>query len=699
MFGFLKNSRFLKAIKILFIFLVVIGLFLQSWYILKVRTNINDLQKYTSSLIKEVGQFGAFNSRFEEDVGEIRDSLRMQRKIYDDLKIIPEINEDGEINTDPVQKALFDYVDYLIETKNSKESLILKKSFLVQLSENENFKKFLTEQNLLLIPVVDNEVATYLKITDNQSNVILNLALSKEEGKLYLRTPSSKSEINYNDFDAFSEDVIKFLTKNKTSLIQTVEKIKELQSYVINTITSPGIKKILTDKDLEVNQDFTEKNLIISYLISNNIGDAVGEITLHLEDLKFYLINTNHPEEESTGITDLNIELPSFLNKLDERTFLQQKADNTVNNFKTLINDKGFLLLLSQNGLEFAKIPKEDEYKIYYNLYDKKGNLITTFIVDKKTGIITIDDKERNKIENLLLFEREDKKKTLEIPKNLPKFSTPVKQKNTLNVLVAGRNGMMLDTMIFVHIDEIKKEMRMVSIPRDLFYNGRKINAFAYSYGNNELKRVLSEITGYHLDKYVIVEMYAFIDVIDFLGGIDVHLDKALVDPTYKVIDNGVESTLNYPPGDYHLGGKEALRIARSRHSTSDFDRAKRQQLILQSLQNKAKDLKLNDLETIYKIIKTVMAKTETDIGFDDAVNYFFKYQNYSIVSNNVMSTANVLYSPPYSDKATCDRLVQESKNAGIEGPACEGESHSYTLLPKDDNWDAIKWFFQQNFR
>lgn len=660
--------------------------------------SVGTLEKHSESLIKEVGQVEAFNSRLQDDIGEVRDSLKLSRKNYDDLKPVPTAKDDTDVNTDPVQRALFDYVDYIVENKNFKESLTLKKSFIVRLSEDENFQKFIKDNGLLLIPVVDNEVATYLKITDSQSNILLNLALSKEDAKLYLKTPNSKSEINYNDFDKFFDDVTKYISKNKVTLVNTAQKIKDLQKQVSTAISSNAVKKALEAKDFTINETPTEKNLVLSFQVSNKIGDSVGEITLHLDDLKFYLINNNDASNEQVT-TDLNASLAPFINKLDNRTFLEQKADSTVNNFKNILSDTGFQLLLSKNNLEFAKIPKEDEYKIYYNLYDKKGNLITTFILDKKTGTINIDDKESDKIENLLLFQREDKKKTLEIPKNLPKFTTPVKEKDTFNVLVAGKNGMMLDTMIFVHINDKTKEIKMISVPRDLLYNGRKINAFAFFYGNNELKKVLSEISGYHLDKYVIVEMYTFIEVIDFIGGIDVHLDKALIDPTYKVIDNGVEGTLHYEPGDYHLGGKEALRIARSRHSTSDFDRAKRQQIILQSLQNKAKDLRANDLETIYKIIKTVLTRTDTDIGFDDAVAYFFKYQDYKIVSNNVMSTANVLFSPPYSDAVTCDKLVQESKNAGLEWHSCEGESHSYTLIPKDDNWDAIKWFFRQNFK
>lgn len=239
----------------------------------------------------------------------------------------------------------------------------------------------------------------------------------------------------------------------------------------------------------------------------------------------------------------------------------------------------------------------------------------------------------------------------------------------------------------------------MVSIPRDLFYNGRKINAFASMYGMPELKKVIGQISGYKLDKYIVIDMYAFIDVVDLIGGIDVHLDKALIDPTYKTIDNGVEGTLHYEPGDYHLGGKESLRIARSRHTSSDFDRAARQQLILKAFQSKAKNLGFGDADTIYEIIKAVLSKTETDISLDDAVAYYFRYQNYEIVSNAVISSGNVLYVPPYIKQEDCQAMVSSAMMNGLPIPDCGSANHAYTLLPRDDNWDVIKWFFQGQFK
>ncbi len=264
--------------------------------------------------------------------------------------------------------------------------------------------------------------------------------------------------------------------------------------------------------------------------------------------------------------------------------------------------------------------------------------------------------------------------------------------------MIAGKHGSLVDTMIFVHINEKTRTIRMISIPRDLHYNGRKINALPFFYGMPELKKVLSNISGYKLDKFVLIDMYAFIDVVDLIGGIDVHLDKAVVDPSYRTVDNGVEGTLNYQPGDYHLGGKEALRIARSRKTSSDFARAERQQLILKALQKKARNFGFGNADTIYKIAKSVLAKVETDVSIKEAIALYFRYQNYKIESNSVMSSGNVLFVPPYITKEQCAALIATAQADGKPKPGCEGENHAYTLVPRDGNWNLIKWFFKKNF-
>ena len=465
-----------------------------------------------------------------------------------------------------------------------------------------------------------------------------------------------------------------------------------------NAINSDKTKEAVGRLCIKLDSKFIDKDLKITYSVFNKIDELIGEIVLDTKTLEITLIDKSN-EDVKVKATDINTALVPFLEKLDTKTMLQKKVDKAKADVQKTLEDGGFKLLMKENGLTWVEDLHRDEDRIYYDLMGTDGKILSSIVIEKTTGVINIVNPDGTNSQNLLFFDPELKKKTLEIPENLPDYGNEVVDgDNDFNILIAGKHGSLVDTMIFAHIDEERGDVKMISIPRDLHYNGRKINAFANYYGMPELKRVLSEITGYQLDKYILIDMYAFIDVIDLIGGIDIHLNSSVIDPTYRTVDNGKEGTLHYEPGDYHLGGKEALRLARTRHTSSDFARAERQQMILKSLQDKARNFGFGDADTIYGIAKTVLGKTETDIGIDEAIAYYFRYQNYEIKANNVMSSGNVLYVPPYITKENCAKLIEESAAAGKPKPGCENENQAYTLLPRDNNWNVIKWFFRENF-
>lgn len=266
-----------------------------------------------------------------------------------------------------------------------------------------------------------------------------------------------------------------------------------------------------------------------------------------------------------------------------------------------------------------------------------------------------------------------------------------------MNILVAGKHDSLVDTMIFANINPATRKITLVSIPRDLYYNNRKINSYYALYGMDELKRILSKITGYQIDKYVLIDMYAFIDVIDLVGGIDVHLNEPVIDPTYKVNDNGVWSTLYYRAGDYHLGGKEALRLARTRHTSSDFARAERQQMILKALQQKAREFGFGDAAKLTDIATAVLSKTYTDFTLADALPAYFRYQGFEVEGGNVLSSGNVLESKYTGDlkKNDCQKNATEPKE-GQEDKKCDQDKGQYILVPRNDNWNTVRWYFHQ---
>lgn len=257
--------------------------------------------------------------------------------------------------------------------------------------------------------------------------------------------------------------------------------------------------------------------------------------------------------------------------------------------------------------------------------------------------------------------------------------------------------------MIFANINPETQKVTLVSIPRDLYYNGRKINSIYHYYGMDELKRSLSHITGYQIDKYILIDMYAFIDVIDMIGGVDVHLEQPVIDPTYKTFDGGKWGTLYYRTGDHHLSGKQALRLARSRHTSSDFARSERQHMILEAVQTKARTFGFGDAASLKALGERVLAKTETDIGIAEAISYYFRYQNFEIDGGHVLSSGNVLASRYTGDvkreEQNCP-AVSASTTGGDdetqEDPCANIDKGAYILVPRDGNWNTIRWYFRQ---
>ncbi|MCL7452314.1 MAG: LCP family protein, partial [Anaerolineae bacterium] len=97
---------------------------------------------------------------------------------------------------------------------------------------------------------------------------------------------------------------------------------------------------------------------------------------------------------------------------------------------------------------------------------------------------------------------------------------------------------------------------------------------------------------------------------------IEVDVPKALHDTRYpdpRPGDPHAFTTIHFDPGPQHMDGQRALQYARSRMSTSDFDRAKRQQQILVAVREKA--LELGAIPRWPLLAQTVMDGIKTDLG------------------------------------------------------------------------------------
>lgn len=79
------------------------------------------------------------------------------------------------------------------------------------------------------------------------------------------------------------------------------------------------------------------------------------------------------------------------------------------------------------------------------------------------------------------------------------------------------------------------------------------------------------------------VDFQGFERLVDSVSGIVIDVKTTLVDPEYPTDNHGVER-IYIAPGIQQMNGHTALVFARSRHSSNDFDRSKRQQQVLKAV-------------------------------------------------------------------------------------------------------------------
>ena len=101
------------------------------------------------------------------------------------------------------------------------------------------------------------------------------------------------------------------------------------------------------------------------------------------------------------------------------------------------------------------------------------------------------------------------------------------------------------------------------------------------------LKAIIGNLYGLDIKYFVEVNFDGFKKVVDAMGGVTINVQVPVSDDRFPG-DNGSLRRVYIPSGIQHMNGAEALRYARSRHGSTDFDRGPRQQRVLLSLREQA---------------------------------------------------------------------------------------------------------------
>ena len=264
------------------------------------------------------------------------------------------------------------------------------------------------------------------------------------------------------------------------------------------------------------------------------------------------------------------------------------------------------------------------------------------------------------------------------------------------NILLLGvggekhEGGTLTDSIIIASINHDKNSVALISIPRD-FYVKSTLGSFRINQifeeassrwdeqqGLDFTKNSIQEIFDVPLHYVVKVDFRGVEAIVDAVNGIAIYVESPIYDPLYPKGETYDYETFKLARGLQHLDGKTALKYMRSRKSSSDFDRSRRQQDVLVALKQKAlnenilkrasyiKDVynSLNDNLSTTLTIREILALA------DFAKEWDSKSLSTATLNDEPIYTGGFLYTPLRS----------------LYGGA-------FVLLPAGDNFDSMRSF------
>lgn len=219
-------------------------------------------------------------------------------------------------------------------------------------------------------------------------------------------------------------------------------------------------------------------------------------------------------------------------------------------------------------------------------------------------------------------------------------------QKSYVNALLCGvdKDGYRTDVLILAQFNLIDNTLNMLQIPRDTYVStsrfDKKINS-AYGHGKEEelFRDVEKLLPGITVDKYMLVDIQGFRDIIDSIGGVefDVPVDMKYDDP-YQDLH------IDLQEGFQTLDGKRAEQLVRFR---KDNDGRDIQMLLGRSRESVQSDFiytaakQIMSLKNAFKIPEFISIATDnvkTNFSYDDFMKYVPMVLDMNSDAMNVMT-------------------------------------------------------------
>lgn len=180
------------------------------------------------------------------------------------------------------------------------------------------------------------------------------------------------------------------------------------------------------------------------------------------------------------------------------------------------------------------------------------------------------------------------------------------------------------DTNLLVALDSDNKTINVVSLPRDTLldvtWSVKKLNNAYHHGGFSQTMEEVSKMLGIPVDHYVTVNLRAFVELVDAIGGVDFDIP---VNMNYD--DDWQDLHIHFDAGPRHLSGQEALQVVRWRqnndgtgYATADIGRIGTQQEFLKAVAKQT--LQLSNMDKVAEMAEIFQNWVETDLKLSNLV-------------------------------------------------------------------------------
>ena len=286
-----------------------------------------------------------------------------------------------------------------------------------------------------------------------------------------------------------------------------------------------------------------------------------------------------------------------------------------------------------------------------------------------------------------------------------------------LNVLILGESGIpgedykLTDSIMVASYNPQTQQASLLSIPRDTYVGKKDKNTATQNYlasykintvyrnGTNipETIECVNNVTGLNLEKYILIDTDAIIDVVDAIGGVtfNVPIDMDYDDPTQDL-------HIHLKAGEQLIDGEKAEQLLRFRHNNdgtsypveygdNDIGRMRTQREFIQVTAKQL--LKIENVTKVLNLMDIVFKNVKTNLDMETLkyyIPYIFKFNTSNIVSDTLpgtpekcngiwIYTVNKTQTKQVVDDLFTDKVINSEENIEnqnlVENTKTEGKS------------------------